>query len=128
MKVWKNEFVTLPYEYSFAVHGGAIGNIALGNLPEGFILQSIAVVIEETLTSGGVPTLELGEDGGGDDNGYVEDFGGTLSAGSAIKGAGALISDNFHQVAAAKDGLVLKVGANALTAGKFRVYASGFQA
>jgi hypothetical protein len=126
-KQWVNELQNLVFEYDFAVHGGAIGTIKLGDLPDNFIVKAITVAIGTTITSGGVPTLEIGEDGGGDANGYVEDFGATLTAESAIKGTGALITDDFHKVDAAKDGVQLTIGANALTAGKFKVIATGFQ-
>lgn len=127
-KLWVNEQAVQVFTYDFAVDGGAISAISLGNLPDGFIAKDMALVIDTTIVSGGVPTLVIGEDGGGDADGYFADFGATLTAGTAIKASGALITDAFHSVDSAKDGLVLTIGANALTAGKFRVFVTGVQA
>lgn len=126
-KLWVNEQAVQVFTYDFAVNGGAISAINLGNLPDNFIVKDMALIIDTTITSGGVPTLVIGEDGGGDADGYFADFGATLTADTAIKASGALISDAFHKVDSTKDGLVLTIGANALTAGKFRVFVTGIQ-
>lgn len=127
-KLWVGEIKTLVFEYDFAVLGGAVSAINLGNLPDGFIVTGMHLHVDTTITSGGTPTIVIGEDGGGDADGYFADFFGTPSANTALKGGGALVSDGVHRVDSAKDGVTVTIGTAALTAGKFRVFASGFQA
>lgn len=127
-KVWTQELVNLVYKYDFAVLGGAVSTISLGNLPDNFVVSEMHLFIDTTITSGGTPTLVLGEDGGGDADGYFADFFGTPTAGTALKGGGALVSDGVHKVDSAKDGLALTIGTAAVTAGVFRVFVRGFQA
>lgn len=127
-KVWKQELVNLVYKYDFAELGGATGTLALGNLPDNFVVSEMYVYIDTTITSGGTPTLIIGEDGGGDADGYFADFFGTPSANTALKGGGALLSDGVHRVDPAKDGVLLTIGVAAVTAGVFRVIVRGFQA
>lgn len=126
-KAWIGELKTLTYTYDFAELGGAVSAISLGNLPDSFVVTEMHLVIDTTITSGGTPTIVIGEDGSGDADGYFADFFGTPTAGVALKGGGALVSDGVHIVAAAKDGLTVTVGTAALTAGKFRVFVTGIQ-
>jgi len=128
-KVWTGELINLPpFKYDFAELGGAVGAIALGDLPDNFIVTEMFLHIDTTITSGGTPTIVIGEDGGGDADGYFANFFGTPSAGTALKDGGALLSDGVHKVASAQDGLTITVGTAALTAGVFRVFVRGFQA
>lgn len=124
---WIPELKNLEYKYDFSVHGGAIGAISLGNLPDDFIVTEMYVVIDTTITSGGTPTIVIGEDGAGDADGYFADFFGTPTAGVALKGGGALISDGVHIVASAKDGIAVTIGTATLLTGVFRVIVRGFQ-
>lgn len=126
-KQWIGAETVLTYKYDFSVLGGAVSAISLGNLPDNFIITEMFVVIDTTITSGGTPTIVIGEDGGGDADGYFADFFGTPTAGVALKGGGALISDGVHIVASAKDGLTVTIGTAAVTAGVFRVFVRGFQ-
>ena len=128
MKQWIGEIKTLTYEYDFAKLGGAIGTLSLGNLPAGFLVKDMLLHVDTTITSAGTPTIVIGEDGGGDDDGYFADFFGTPTANTALKGGGALVSDGIHRVDSAKDGVAVKIGTAALTAGKFRVFVTGIQA
>lgn len=127
-KFWIGEIKTLSFEYDFAKLGGAVGAIALGNLPDGFLVKDMLLHVDTTITSGGTPTIVIGEDGGGDADGYFADFFGTPTANVALKGGGALISDGVHRVDSAKDGVTVTIGTAALTAGKFRVFVTGIQA
>jgi hypothetical protein len=126
-KLWVNEQSVQVFTYDFAELGGAVSAISLGNLPDNFIVKDIALYVDTTITSAGTPTLVIGEDGGGDADGYFADFFGTPTAGAAVKASGALISDAFHKVDSAKDGLVLTIGTAAVTARKFRVFVTGVQ-
>jgi hypothetical protein len=136
-KLWAQEPKVLKYTYDFSLLGGAVGAISLGNLPDGFIVEKMTREIVTALTSGGAATVVLGEDGGGDADGYATDF--FADAAGSVGGCqGALIwtapataneigAPKPHKVAAAKDGLTLTVGTAALTAGKFHVYVMGHQ-
>ena len=116
----------LHFDYDFSVDGGAVSAISLGEVPENFVITEVFVSIETTITSGGVPTIEIGN--AADANGYVADFFGTPSAGQVLKGAGALVSGGVYRVAAANVGVLLTIGTAALTAGKFHVQVYGHMA
>jgi len=126
-KIWTGELKTLEFKYDFDVNGGAIGTVALGNLPDNFIVTEAYVVIDTTITSAGTPTIVIGEDATGDADGYFADFFGTPDAGTALKGGGALISDGVHIVDPDEDGVLVTIGTAAVTAGVFRVFVRGFQ-
>jgi hypothetical protein len=126
-KIWKSEPVVLTYEYDFDSVGGAVSEIVLGTLPDGFIATEMFLHIDTTITSAGTPTITIGEDNSGDADGYFADFFGTPTAGVALKGGGALVSDGVHLVDSTKDGVAVNIGTAALTAGKFRVFVRGFQ-
>lgn len=126
-KIWKSEPVVLTYEYDFDSVGGAVGELVLGTLPDGFMATEMYLHIDTTITSGATPTITIGEDNSGDADGYFANFFGTPTAGTALKGGGALVSGGIHLVAAANDGVAVNIGTAALTAGKFRVFVKGFQ-
>ena len=123
---WKSEPAVYKLEYDFAADGGAVGTIALGNLPDDFVVVSASVSVDTTLV-GATATVTLGEDGGGDADGYFLDLS-LPSAGDVIEGGGALLTDSYHRVVAAQDGVLMTVGTAALTAGKFKVLFMGYQA
>jgi hypothetical protein len=125
---WKSGPVSLYFKYDFAEDGGEVGTVALGNLPTGFVIDSMDVLVDTALASGGTPTVELGQDGGGDADGYHADFFGSASADALIEGGGALLASGKHKVAEATDGLLMTIGTAALTAGAFRVVVQGYQA
>jgi hypothetical protein len=114
--------------YDFAVHGGAVGTIALGNLPDGFVVNHCYAIAETALTGGG--TMVVGEDGGGDADGYFTDID-AITATAAVKGTGALVNNTgdevFHLVVAAKDGVQLTIASTAYTAGKVHFVFIGSQ-
>lgn len=57
----------VPFEYDFATHGGAIGNIDLGvEVPAGTILLDGIVDIVGAVTSDGAATIALKVEGAGD--------------------------------------------------------------
>jgi len=116
----------LHFKYDFAVDGGAVSAISLGEVPENFVVTEVFVSVETTITSGGTPTLEIGN--AADPNGYVADFFGTPSAGQVLKGAGALVSGGVYRVAAANVGMLLTIGVAAVTAGKCHVQVYGHMA
>lgn len=135
-KEWKSELISKKLTYDFAVHGGAVGTIALGNLPDDFIVTKVVAVAETALTGGG--TFVLGEDGGGDADGYFTDLD-AIAVGTPVLGTGALVftapntaneigNEKPHQVAAAKDGVQVTIGTTAYTAGKLHFIFSGYQA
>jgi hypothetical protein len=128
-ETWKGSQVEFAYDYDFANDGGAIGTIKMGDLPDDFVVTEMHLYIKETITSAGTPTVEVGNDGAGADaNGYFADFFGTPTAGTALKGGGALISGGVHAVVAANDGVQITIGTAAVTAGAFRVFVRGYQA
>lgn len=126
---WHADNYIAKFEYDFATDAGAVGAITLRNklggdnlLSDNFVIEDVYIVIQTTLTSGGTPTVELGN--AGDPNGYVADFWATRTAGTLVKGAGALLS----HLLSADQGILFTIGTAALTAGKFTVYVKGFPA
>ncbi len=126
---WRSEVEMLKFEYDFAKDAGAVGSISLrasnggaNSLPDNFVVQAVHVVVETTITSGGTPTLTIGE--GVDADGFALNFFGTPTAGAFVAGAGALIPS----IMSADRNVVLAIGTAALTAGKFSVYVMGYQA
>jgi hypothetical protein len=135
LKGWKGEHKTIKFTYDYSVHGGAVGTIALGDLPDGFVVEKCSAVIETALVGGG--TFVVGEDGGGDDDGYWTDLD-AATVGSVVAGTGALVwtapntaneigNEKTHIVAAAKDGVQVKISTTAYTTGKITFYFSGIQ-
>lgn len=134
-KGWHQDAHVHRLTYDFAVHGGAVGTIALGNLPDNFIIDKVIAHVETALVGGG--TFVLGEDGGGNASGYFLDMD-ALAAGAVYVGTGALVftspltaaeigNDKPYLVAAAKDGVQVTIATTAYTAGKISFYFSGCQ-
>lgn len=136
-KLWNSDpSVSLQkITYDFAVHGGAVGTIALGNLPDSFVVTGAYVVCETALVGGG--TFVVGEDGGGDADGYFLDLDG-IALSAVKKGDGALLmtapataneigDDKAHIVVSTKDGVLVTIGTTAYTAGKLHFFFEGFQ-
>lgn len=126
-KLWSSELTNVKFTYDYAVHGGATGTIALGNLPDGFHVTNAFAYIETALVGGG--TFVVGEDGaGGDADGYWTDLD-AATVSTSVSGSGALlIAAQKHVVAAAKDGVQVTIASTAYTAGKIHFNFIGFQA
>jgi len=128
-KMWsKNQAEVLERVYDFAVLGGGIGTLNLGDLPTGFIVNNAEVEMITAMTSAGSPTVVVGEDGGGDDDGYFTTVY-AAAAGAVLKPTGALLTSATlkHKVAGTKDGCTVKIATAAVTAGKFVVRYTGHQ-
>lgn len=125
--IWKKEYSvqSIAFEYDFAVHGGAVGTISLGNLPDGFVVTEAYAAAETALVGGG--SFVVGEDGGGDNDGYFADLD-AIAVATPVVGGGALISDGVHKVDATKDGVQVTIATSAYTAGKLVLVFRGFQA
>lgn len=111
-------------EYSFATHGGAIGDIALAGdtLPAGAIITDVLLHIDTIPTSVGAATIAVKAEGAAD-----------LQAAAAISGApwsttgakrGSLDADTAPVKTTAARTITATVAAVALTAGRFRVLAT----
>ena len=131
----RNEDFKLEYDYDFSTQGGAVSSITLSSdvnaLEEGVIVKRVMVVVKTAFTSGGTPTVTLGNTG--DTDGYMADIYALGTAGNVINSgqvAGALIWDdtNDHEIwypidsTANNQNLVLTIGTAALTAGKLEIY------
>lgn len=135
-KIWSPDLTCIKKTYDFAVHGGAVGTIALGDLPDGFIVSKVLAHAETALVGGG--TFVVGEDGGGDADGYFTDLD-AIAITTVLAGTGALVysppvtdaadvgNELPHLVVAAKDGVQVTVGTTAYTAGKIHFYFMGVQ-
>lgn len=135
-KLWAPEMKAIKLTYDFAVHGGAVGTIALGNLPDNFVVTKAICHVETALVGGG--SFVLGEDGGGDADGYWTDLD-AASVDTVVAATGALLftspvtageigNEKAHLVAAAKDGVQVTIASTAYTAGKLNFHFIGFQA
>lgn len=122
------ELKAIKFTYDYAVHGGAVGTIALGNLPDGFVVNHCYAIAETALTGGG--SMVVGEDGGGDADGFFTDID-SITTTAAVKGTGALVNtagaEVFHLVAAAKDGVQITIATTGYTAGKVHFVFIGSQ-
>jgi hypothetical protein len=127
-KGWSPDLQAIKLTYDYAIHGGAVGTIALGNLPDGFVVNHCYAIAETALTGGG--TMVVGEDGGGDADGYFTDID-AITTSAAVKGSGALVNSTgdevFHVVAAAKDGVQITIASTGYTAGKVHFVFIGSQ-
>jgi hypothetical protein len=136
MTLQKGEEQVLKYTYDFAVLGGAVSAITLTApvvpLEEGMIVRGVSVYTETALTSGGTPTLTLGNTG--DVDGYMADIWAAANPVNSVVSegevAGALLWDdtNDHRLeyyidsTANNQNLIMTVGTAALTAGKLSVH------
>ena len=131
----KGEKMLMKFEYDFAVDGGAIGAIAMRQvaglaLEAGLKVVGAYVVEETAITSGGSPTLTIGNTT--DADGYFADIIALLAAKAGVmvgEAAGDLIWDdtNDHRIMygplVANDlDVNIVIGTAALTAGKFALY------
>jgi hypothetical protein len=127
-KGWSPELKAIKFVYDVAVQGGAVGTVDLGDLPDGFIVHNAVAYVETALVGGG--TLVVGEDGGGDADGYWLNLDAAAS-GTAVSGSGALVASQLvtqpHVVAAAKDGVQVTIASTEYTAGKIHFVFSGVQ-
>jgi histidine ammonia-lyase len=136
-KGWAPGLTSYQFTYDYAVHGGAVGTIALGNLPDNFIVMKVLAHAETALTGGG--SFVVGEDGSGDADGYFTDLD-AISVSTVLAGTGALVysppttdaadvgNELPHLVVAAKDGVQVTIGTTAYTAGKIHFVFVGVQA
>lgn len=131
-----NEEFIVKYEYDFAKDGGAISEIALrpdvNTLGEGVVVKEVMLVVQTALTSGGTPTVTLGNST--DPDGYLADIWALAQSDNAVINSGAVAGDliwddtNDHAIhyriddTADNQDLVLDVGTAALTAGKIDVF------
>lgn len=135
MSLLTGEKMLMKFEYDFAVDGGAVAAIAMrqvaGNsLLAGYKIVNAYVVVETAITSGGTPTVVIGNTA--DADGYFADTLALMVAnGGFMAGevAGALIWDDandhnvmYSLVAANTLDVNVTVGTAALTAGKFALY------
>jgi hypothetical protein len=135
-KNWASEIKNVKLTYDYAVHGGSVGTINLGNLPDNFVITKVVAVAETALTGGG--TLVVGEDGGGDADGYFTDLD-AIAVATPVAGTGALVFDppatdaadigneKMHKVDSAKDGVLITIATTGYTAGKIHFNFIGFQ-
>lgn len=110
--------------YSFAIDGGAVGDIALRGdaIPSGAIITDVLVHVDTALTSGGAATVALKAESAAD-----------LNAADAVSGApwsttgakrGGLTATTAPVKTTAARAITATVATAALTAGKFSVYVS----
>jgi hypothetical protein len=124
-KLWASELKNIKFTYDVAVDGGATGTIALGNLPDGFLVTEAYCYAETALVGGG--SLVVGEDGGGDADGYFTDLD-AIGVGTAVSGTGAkLVGGLHHVVDAAEDGVQITIASTAYTVGKLHFHFIGLQ-
>lgn len=125
---WKPELKVYKFAWTAAVNGG-VGTTSLGNLPDNFVITRVVADVITALVGGG--SLVIGEDGGGDADGYFTDLD---AATGAINGTGALVYNSTDKimipakVAAAKDGVLSTVASTLYSAGAINFYFEGYQA
>ena len=124
-----NQYQVLDFTYdasSDSAASGATGTYNLGDLPDSFVVHDCWVVVDESFAGGA--TITVGEDGGGDADGYFTDIG-SAATGNVVESDGALVgaSGLIHIVDSAKDGVLVTVSSAAATAGKCKVYFAGHQ-
>lgn len=119
MSKLKGEKMLMKFEYDFALHGGAIGEIVLpqvaGNLPLGAKILNAYAVAETALASGGSAVVSFGI------SGSVTRY--TADSFSALSGAeGVAQGADLLLAALATDVPVMDISVAALTAGKLSFY------
>lgn len=123
-KLWKKELVSIHCEIDLSEStNGAVGSVKVCDLPDNFVISEAVVNVDTALVGGG--TLVVGEDGGGDADGYWTDLDAVTGV---LKGSGALVASNkAHQVDPAKDGLYITIATTAYTAGVLKFSFIGYQ-
>lgn len=132
MGLEKQKLVRLEGTWDFSVDGGAIGSFPLISVPANFRVVDAWYQVETAITSGGTPTVELGD--GADPNGYFADFQASMGV-TGIKGLnqdakGAYLWDDTNdsgdsRLYAVSDTIDFVVGTAALTAGKLKCVVYG---
>jgi len=112
--------------YSFAIHGGAVGNIVLDQqLPDGLIVQDCVANVVTGVTSGGAATIAAGNQT--TNNAYL-----TATAKASFATTDLIVAGNLHsgpvkiRNTASTQQFVIAVGTAALTAGVVEWYVQGF--
>jgi len=135
-KVWAGSKTAIKLKWDFSVHGGAVGTIALGNLPDSFVITDCYANATTAPVGGG--SMVVGEDGGGDADGYFTDLD-ALAIAQPVKGTGALVwqtpatdaadigNEKPWKVVAANDGVLMTIATTAYTAGVIEFTFSGYQ-
>jgi hypothetical protein len=129
-KIWRPGFQALSFTWDVAVQGGAVGTIALGNLPEGFVVTECWANARTALVGGG--TAVVGQDGGGGDaDGYFTNID-AIAVATPIRATGVLCTatsglEAVYKVAAATDGVLVTVATTAYTEGVVDFIFIGFQ-
>lgn len=115
---------------------GAVGAHTIGNLPTGFVVTAVyANAVSATITGGG--SIVVGEDGGGDADGYCLDLDAIATA-TIVKCAGALIytspitageigNEKPYKVPSATDGFTYTIASSVYTAGIIEFTVVGYQ-
>lgn len=131
----KGQEIIFKYEYDFAVSGGAVSTINLVEkgqaMAAGLVIKDFTVYVETAITSGGTPTITMGNVA--DPDGYMIDFFAAATPATAVLNlgdrAGALVWDdtndhriNYYVSSAANAVPSITIATAALTAGKFQVY------
>ncbi len=109
-------------QYSFAVDGGAVGDIALRGekIPSGAIITDVLIKVGTALTSGGSATVALKAESAADLN-AADAYGGAPWSSTGVK-RGDLDADTAPVLTTAERTITATVGTAALTAGVFDVF------
>lgn len=128
-KLCAGEIRVLKYHRNFVKQPLVVGTENLFNLPSNFVVISMRALIIAALTAGG--TFIIGEDGGGDADGYFTDLIAGQAAGVSQRGPGALLKsadyELEHVTEDAKDGVLATVVTNDIIAGEIEIYVLGYQ-
>ena len=112
------------YDFSLNPQAG-VGAVNIGDLPDGFIVQSMR--LQELVGLTATTTVALGEDGGGDADGYLA----AVDPAATQKCTGALLGvaggDLEHVVDPNKDGIVLTTAFAPAIVGKVAIFVQGYQ-
>jgi hypothetical protein len=126
-KLYKGDLTVLKFKRDFAANPLAQGTAKLGDLPTGFVIQSLRANIIGTLTASS--TIALGEDGAGDADGYLV----AVDPAASQRGEGALLYNGTDKrpleyvVPDATDGLLLTIAGADAAAGVLEVFVVGYQ-